>query len=65
MIPIMLPSGRMVFCGPQQKKIHLRHCPVCGDGRQMDVIVPAADIIGCPACGSSSDLWRLLDRRRT
>lgn len=65
MIPVMLPSGRLVFCGPQQKKIHLQHCPVCGDGKAMAVVAPVADHITCPGCGLTAGLWRLLDRRPT
>lgn len=63
MIPIMLPSGRLVFCGPTQQKIHLQHCPTCGDRRVMEAITPVPDLVKCPACGPASDLWRLLDRR--
>lgn len=65
MIPIMLPSGRMVFCGRRQKKIHLQHCPACGDREVVEVVAPVEDHIDCPVCGSTSGLWRLLDRSRS
>lgn len=65
MIPIMLPSGRVVFCGPRQKKIHLQHCPACADREVVEVVAPVEDHIGCPVCGPSSELWRLLDRSRS
>lgn len=62
MIPIMLKSGRMVSCGPSQTRIHLQHCPSCGDQEVMEVVRPLSEHITCPACGPTSDLWRLLER---
>lgn len=68
MIPI-LHDGRLVYCGPQQKKIHLRHCPACGDRRESWCVwagspsQPVDVLVDCPVCGPTAGLWRLLDRR--
>ena len=70
MIPI-LHAGKLIHCGPQQKKIHRKHCPSCGDVRHMRVVwsgqpaqeLPVGELVGCPVCGPTSGLWRLLDRR--
>lgn len=70
MIPIW-HAGEFIHCGPQQKKTHLRHCPVCSDCRQVKAVwsgrpapeLPVLPLVECPVCGSAAGLWRLLDRR--
>lgn len=72
MIPI-LHNGQLIYCGPQQKKIHRQHCPACGDVRQTRVVWtwnpgearPVGELVDCPVCGPTAGLWRLLDRRPT
>lgn len=64
MIPILLPTGSLVECSRPGSPVHLQHCPVCGDSRQVKVWRigrtqgrPFAVVIDCPHCRPTAGLW--------
>jgi hypothetical protein len=58
-----------IFCGPRERRISRRHCPVCEDTGMVEASALGRGPIGsvlctvdCPACESTAGLHSLLPR---